>query len=670
MTSEEQSADTNKGSSKGLPFDRKGGIRILGFGKQEAIKAFFAGNSLVAIFILGLICIFLLREAAGFFPKHHEGLTLYRRSGQEFVSYLEKQYIAQKETFALADQAYQLERNRVASKELKFINGFKNTLALVEDDTEDSCDVFLDARDEYIDLKEEFEELRSQGDAKKLAELKPEFEEANSVYTSAEAAWKKSVQEVLSGADREKIASGLTDQQWETVQRKLSNFDPEKVEFPFLKELEVAIDAKVTPLKEVREILTANEKPIKSQWLKLRSVASKAKTLGVNFTTAPERVDALKKGMALAKTEEAKAKLQKQMDEVNTVEPDYVALIKPLYDAKPKHQEISKNLVSDLKAIKEKLPKPEDIADADARDRIESLRAKLPGVIERIEGLAIKAKTWKHDTSYSWGRSIGAFFFGADWITNSSWHDFYGVLPLFTGSLVISTIAIIFAIPFALGAAIYVNQIASPMEQSIIKPAIEFIQAIPSVVLGFFGIVVLGETMRQLSQWGGLSWIPGFPMQERLNMLNAGLLLGLMAIPTIFTLAEDSINNVPRSFRDASYALGATKLQTVIKVIVPTAISGIIAAVLLGFGRVIGETMVVLLVAGNKIAIPDFSQGIGVLTQPAHTMTGIIAQETGEVDKGSLHWRALFMVGLLLFVISLGINFISQRIISKFRIKA
>ena len=150
-------------------------------------------------------------------------------------------------------------------------------------------------------------------------------------------------------------------------------------------------------------------------------------------------------------------------------------------------------------------------------------------------------------------------------------------------------------------------------------------------------------------------------------MLNAGLLLALMAVPTMFTLCEDALNNVPRAFSEASLAMGASKMQTILRVVAPAAVSGILAAILLGFGRVIGETMVVLLVAGNKIAIPEFSEGLGVLTQPAHTMTGIIAQETGEVDKGSLHWRALFMVGLILFVISLAINFLAQKIIHRFR---
>ena len=164
------------------------------------------------------------------------------------------------------------------------------------------------------------------------------------------------------------------------------------------------------------------------------------------------------------------------------------------------------------------------------------------------------------------------------------------------------------------------------------------------------------------------SWMPGFPIPQRLNMFTAGCLLGLMAIPTIFTLSEDALNNVPSAFAEASDALGASKLQTVFRVVFPAAISGILAAVLLGLGRVIGETMVVLLVAGNRIEIPDFTEGLGVFFQPAHTLTGIIAQELGEVPFGSVHYRALFVVGMVLFIIVLAINWTAQRLLHRFRI--
>jgi phosphate transport system permease protein len=143
-----------------------------------------------------------------------------------------------------------------------------------------------------------------------------------------------------------------------------------------------------------------------------------------------------------------------------------------------------------------------------------------------------------------------------------------------------------------------------------------------------------------------------------------------MAVPTIFSLAEDAINNVPRSFKEASLALGATRLQTIIRIIVPAALSGIMAAILLGFGRVVGETMVVLLCAGNRIQIPDLSAGVGVIFQPVHTMTGIIAQEVGEVAVNSIHYRALFMVGVVLFLISLLINWLAQKIVRRYRIAA
>jgi phosphate transport system permease protein len=128
------------------------------------------------------------------------------------------------------------------------------------------------------------------------------------------------------------------------------------------------------------------------------------------------------------------------------------------------------------------------------------------------------------------------------------------------------------------------------------------------------------------------------------------------------------LNNVPRALREASYALGASRLQTTMKIIVPASLSGIISAVLLGLGRVIGETMVVLLCAGNRIEIPDFSRGLAVITEPVHTMTGIIAQEMGEVVRGSIHYRALFMVGLVLFVLSLAINYAAQKIVRRYRI--
>jgi phosphate transport system permease protein len=261
---------------------------------------------------------------------------------------------------------------------------------------------------------------------------------------------------------------------------------------------------------------------------------------------------------------------------------------------------------------------------------------------------------WEPAQPYPLHRAFTGFLLGKDWVTNSARQDWYGVLPLLSGSLLVSMIALALAIPFGVGSAIYVNQVATAREQSFIKPCIEFISAIPSVLIGFFGIAVLGGMVSLIAD-------------ERLNSLTAGFLLALMTVPTIFTLAEDSLNNVPRALRDASLSLGANRWQTCARVIFPSAITGIISAVLLGFGRVIGETMVVLLCAGNRIAIPDFTSGLGVFAQPVHTMTGIIAQEMGEVEFGSVHYRALFMVGIALFLIALLVNFLSQTIAGRYK---
>ena len=133
------------------------------------------------------------------------------------------------------------------------------------------------------------------------------------------------------------------------------------------------------------------------------------------------------------------------------------------------------------------------------------------------------------------------------------------------------------------------------------------------MVLGFFGIAVVGQAIRGASQSSLLSWVSFFPISERLNIFTAGCLLALMAMPTIFTLSEDALRNVPRGFKEASYALGANRLQTIARVLVPASLSGIVSAILLGLGRVIGETMVVLLCAGNRIEIPDFTQGLGAI---------------------------------------------------------
>ncbi len=371
-------------------------------------------------------------------------------------------------------------------------------------------------------------------------------------------------------------------------------------------------------------------------------------------------------------------------DKVTWTEVDLNAAVQPLRDALPQLKQANDKLAADLAAFAAvPLPAMSDrmkshLSGTD--QRIKNLIAAIPGYEQQLE-------QWSPTKPVPWYAGITDFFFNTSWLTASSWQDYYGILPLLVGSLLISLVALAIAIPLGVGAGVYINQIATPWEQNFVKPAIEFISAIPSVVLGFFGVAILGESIRGYSHEGLLFFVPASvasalpswlhsllafsilpAFSERLNIMTAGILLAFMAIPTIFTLTEDAINNVPRAFKEASYALGANRIQTIWRIILPASLSGVISAVLLGFGRVIGETMVVLLCAGNAIVIPPMSDGLMVLFQPVHTMTGIIAQELGEVENGSIHWHALFTVGLLLFLISLFINFFAQRVVHKFKI--
>jgi len=313
------------------------------------------------------------------------------------------------------------------------------------------------------------------------------------------------------------------------------------------------------------------------------------------------------------------------------------------------------------------LAAPPSLTNSKAKKTFENWKIKTRDYVANFPAVAQRLRAWNPDEPVPAYRAITSFLFGTNWITASFWQDWYGVIPLLVGSIMVSAVALLIAVPLGVCSAIYVSEVAARGEKALIKPYIEFISAIPSVVLGFFGIAVVGQAIRALSQMPFMKWVPFFPISERLNVFTAGALLALMAVPTIFTLAEDALRNVPRGFKEASYALGANRLQTIARVLVPASLSGIISAVLLGLGRVIGETMVVLLCAGNRIAIPDFTQGLGAFFQPVHTMTGIIAQEMGEVVRSSIHYRALFMVGLVLFVLTLGINYLAQRLVARYR---
>ena len=617
-------------------FQRKG-RKILGIDLQGWIKGFFSSNATISIVVLFLICFFLISEAIRFFPQHHKDLELYRKSGQEYVGQIIYEMDEYTKLVSLTNQAYFQELDDQYADQRGIGDSFEAFLDPIEDDGEDFIEALEDAEDDPASLEK------------------------------AQADWKQFITALLEKVDRAEIDSygRLTDTTWTELKAAMIDYDPVEEEPPaYVKKAQQELKNGMNEFEVAKSEISAAGSKLKSLRGKLVKIAAQVTKDATADKSAVERKAALLQGAnTITDPEFKKAQIAEAEAIVIRDKFPFAERTQVLADSKDEHREAISDLKEKLAIAIAKLP--ENLGSPAAADLIKQVKKGQPALIEKLDKSLEKSSAWEWNKRLGFFGSSMKFFFGADWVTNSSWHDFYGLLPLFTGSLMISVIALVVAVPFSIGAAIYVNRLATRLEQTFIKPAIELIQAIPSVVLGFFGIMVLGEGLRELSQIGALSWIPGFPMQERLNILNAGLLLALMAVPTIFTLCEDALNNVPKAYNEVSLALGASKLQTITKVIVPTAISGILAAVLLGFGRIIGETMVVLLVAGNKISLPDWSAGVGVLTQPTHTMTGIIAQEMGEVSEGTLHFRALFLIGFVLFTISLIINVAAQRIIKR-----
>ncbi len=228
----------------------------------------------------------------------------------------------------------------------------------------------------------------------------------------------------------------------------------------------------------------------------------------------------------------------------------------------------------------------------------------------------------------------------------------YSLLPLVIGSLKAAIVAMIFAIPLGVGAAIYSAEFASRRLRELIKPVIEMLAGIPSVVMGFFALIVLASVVQSL-----------FGFTYRLNAVNAGIALGVAVIPIVFTVAEDAMTAVPQSLRDASLALGATPWQVSLTVVLPTALPGIAAGVVLGFGRAVGETMIMLMASGNA-AITSFS-----FADSVRTLSATIAAELAEVVFDSAHYNVLFFLGTILFVFTFLINLAGDQILSRLKQK-
>ena len=240
------------------------------------------------------------------------------------------------------------------------------------------------------------------------------------------------------------------------------------------------------------------------------------------------------------------------------------------------------------------------------------------------------------------------FLLGPAWAPTAV-EPLYGIFPLIVGTLLVTLGAMVFAVPLSIGCAIYIAELASPKTKSILKPAIELLAGIPSVVYGFFGLIILTNVIRVT-----------FDLPTGETWLAASVLLGIMALPTIISVSEDAITAVPREYREGSLAIGATRWQTISTVIVPAALSGIAAAIILGIGRAVGETMAVMMVAGNAAIIPD---PIWNILSPLRTLTGTLGIEMGEVAVGSDHYSALFGVAVVLLVITLIINLLAVAIL-------
>lgn len=244
----------------------------------------------------------------------------------------------------------------------------------------------------------------------------------------------------------------------------------------------------------------------------------------------------------------------------------------------------------------------------------------------------------------------------ASTLLSSRWYpieNFFGILPLLAGSLVVTLGAALVAVPVGIGTAIFIAEVAPRWAREILKPLVEVLGGLPSVVLGFLGILVLSPNLRTLLN-----------LPTGLTAFTGGLLLGGIAIPTIVSVAEDALDAVPRSYRDAALALGATRWQTIWRVTLPAARSGVLTAVMLGIGRAIGETMAVMMVTGNAPVLPH---SINFLFTPVRTMTATIAAEMGEVANGSTHYHVLFLIGIVLFLISLIVNVTASAVVFRQR---
>jgi len=283
---------------------------------------------------------------------------------------------------------------------------------------------------------------------------------------------------------------------------------------------------------------------------------------------------------------------------------------------------------------------------------------RLSGVASVVFVVLIMAFLFRDALPVLRGSTLGELLAGREWRPTSA-EPRFGFLPLILGSLLVTGVAIALAVPMGVGCAVFIAEVVPKWVRELTKPAVELLAAIPSVVFGFIGLTVLGPWIKSVagaasSHIAGPEWLKtALDMPTPLAAITGSVVLAFMALPTIVTIAEDALTAVPRSYRDASLAMGATRWQTIRAVTVPAARSGILASVMLGIGRTIGETMTVLMVTGNSPVIPGLANG---LFRPVRTMTATIAAEMGETAFRTPHYYALFMLGLCLLLITFAVN--------------
>jgi len=271
----------------------------------------------------------------------------------------------------------------------------------------------------------------------------------------------------------------------------------------------------------------------------------------------------------------------------------------------------------------------------------------LAGILTIVVLLGIIVLLLKEGLPAFWHTPPWEFFFGTKWYPVSEPPTF-GIMPFFVATLWVTLVATTISVPVGVACAAYLAEVAPVKVRETVKPIIEILAGIPSVVMGFIGLMLLSPLVQST-----------FNLNTGLSGLTAGIMLSLMSLPIIISVSEDALRAVPDDFRQAAYALGSTKWETIRYVSIPGALSGITAAIMLGVGRAIGETMTVLMVAGGALAVPISP------TEPMMPMTAAIASGIGNAVRGGLQYQALFAIGLILFVITLAVNLIADKVLKR-----